>query len=70
MENLDPFWYGVALLFIWIAPISLATTLIAGVFWLIRRSKVSLMLFLALLTITAMTGVTLVVSLVLMELRP
>ena len=65
MENLDPFWYSVLLVFFWIAPLGLAMTLMAGVFWLIRRSKVSLILFLALLICTAMAGVTFVVSLAL-----
>jgi hypothetical protein len=70
MESLNPFWYSIALLLAWIAPIGLAITLMAGAFWLIRRSKVSLILFLAVLVITAMAGVTFVVSLALMELRP
>jgi hypothetical protein len=70
MENLNPFWYGVYLLFAWIAPLGLALTLMAGVFWLIQRSKGSLILFVALLIITATAGVTFVVSLALMELRP
>ena len=42
-------------------------TLMAGVFWLIRGSRVSRILFLTLLIITAMAGATFVVSLALME---
>ena len=69
MESLNPFWWGVGLLSAWVAGLGLATTLVAGVLWLIWRSKVSLILFLALLIIAVLAGVTFLVSLALMELR-
>jgi hypothetical protein len=40
MENLNPFWYGVLLIFMWVGPICTGLTLIAGAVWLVRRSKV------------------------------
>ncbi len=49
----------------WIGGVCLALTLLAGVFWLIRRSKDSLIVFLALLIFTAMAGVTYMASIML-----
>ena len=70
MENLNPFWYSAALIFMWVAPLCAVPTLIAGAVWLVRRSKTALIIFLVALSFTAMTGAILALSFMLMDFRP
>jgi hypothetical protein len=69
MENLNPFWYGVLLIFIWVGPICAGLTLIAGAVWLVRRSKGFLVFALFLLSCTVVAGITIVIAMFLTELR-
>lgn len=67
MENINPFWWTVGLLSAWIGGIGLALTLMAAIYWLIRRSRGGLILFLAFLAFTSLAGVAFVVSCTLMD---
>jgi hypothetical protein len=69
MENLNPFWYGVLLIFMWLGPICAGLTLIAGAVWLVRRSTGSLVFTLFLLSCTGVAGITIVIAMFLAELR-
>ena len=69
MENLNPFWYGVLLIFWWVGPICAGLTLIAGAVWLVRRSKGSLVFALFLLSCTVVAGITIVIAIFLAEHR-
>jgi hypothetical protein len=62
MENLDPFCYGMLLIFMLVGPICAALTLIAGVVGLVRRSKRSLIFALFLLLCTVVAGITFVIA--------
>src|SRR5437773_9991080 len=66
MEGMNPFWWSALLLSAWIGGVALVLSLLAGLLWLIRRSRGPLILFLALLIFTAMAGLTYVVSIMLM----
>jgi 4-amino-4-deoxy-L-arabinose transferase-like glycosyltransferase len=69
MENLNPFWYAVLLIFVWVAPICAGLTLIAGAVWLVRRSKASLVFTLLLLLCTVVAGIIFVIAIFREELR-
>ena len=67
MENINPFWWSVALVSAWIAGICLTLTLIAGILCVIRRSRGSLIFFLVLLVGTAGAALTFGIACVMME---
>lgn len=62
MENLNPFWYGVLLIFMWVAPICLGLTLMAGAVWFSWRSRVFLVSVLFSLSCTVVAGIILVIA--------
>ena len=69
MENLNPFWYGVGLIFMWVVPLCAALTLMASAAWLVRRSKVSLVVALFMLSCTVVAGISLVIAIFLVDKR-
>ncbi len=65
MENLNPFWYSVLLIFIWVGPICAGLTLMAGAVWWVRRSKGSLVFALFLLSCTIIAALIFVIAILL-----
>ena len=65
MEGMNPFWWSALPLSAWIGGVGLVLSLLAGLLWLIRRSRGPLILFLALLIFTAMAGLTYVMTIAL-----
>jgi hypothetical protein len=62
MENLNPFWYGVLLIFFWVGPICAGLALMAGATWLVLRSKASLVVALFLLSCAIVAGIIIVIA--------
>jgi hypothetical protein len=57
METIDPFWWAAALLSAFSGGVCLVLTLMAAVYWLIWGTRGGRILFLALLTCTALAAV-------------
>ena len=66
VEGLNPFWYSVVLITTLVGPACLAITVVAGIVWLIVRSRVSRIVFFALLTCTIIAGLSWLAALMLM----
>jgi hypothetical protein len=56
VEGINPFWWTVGLAAAWIAGLSIPVTLLAGLFWLIQRSRVSLWIFIVVVAGTIVSG--------------